>query len=144
MSLQLPYFVPVESLLESLLNASLQLVLEVPFPLSYLLELPLSYLLEDVDVPLDVPLPFSNLLESFPFSNLLVPFPFSNLLVPLSYLDEAAESNLEILSPLSVLAVLTGLLLYLGREELESEDVKDVLQLGVEEDAPPPPYLLEL
>ena len=128
--------------MESLLNASLQLVLVVPFPLSYLLEVPLSYLLEVVDVPLEVPFPFSNLVDSFPFSNLLVPFPFSNLFVPLSYL--AAESNLETLSPLSVLAVLTGLLLYLGRDELESEDVSEVLQLGVDDDVPDPPYLLEL
>ena len=42
--------------------------------------------------------------------------------------------NLDNLSPtaLSVLAVLTGLLLlYFGNEELESEEVRLVLQLGV-------------
>ena len=42
------------------------------------------------------------------------------------------ESNLDILSvPPSELAVLTGLLLYLGSEELLSLLVKLVLQLGV-------------
>ena len=111
LSLQLPYLL-VELLLESslLLNASLQLDLTEPFS------------------NLDVPFPFSApyLLELVPFSvpNLLELFPFSYLL--------EAVSNLEILSPLSVLAVLTGLLLvYLGTDELESL-VRLLLQLGLE------------
>ena len=113
LSLQLPYLL-VELLLESslLLNASLQLDLTEPFS------------------NLDVPFPFSvpYLLELVPFSvpNLLELFPFSYLL--------EAVSNLETLSPLSVLAVLTGLLLvYLGRDELESLlEVRLLLQLGLE------------
>ena len=131
LSLQLPYLVvplvPLVAFSLSLLNASLQLLLtdplsnlDVPLPFSNLLELPLT------------PDPFSNLLPDPPLSYLLEPA------VPLeSYLLEpaAAASNLDNLSPtaLSVLAVLTGLLLlYLGKEELESEEVKLVLQLGVE------------
>ena len=93
-----------------MLNASLQLDLTEPFS------------------NLDVPFPFSvpYLLELVPFSvpNLLELFPFSYLL--------EAVSNLETLSPLSVLAVLTGLLLvYLGTDELESL-VRLLLQLGLE------------
>ena len=126
LSLQLPYFVvplvPLVVLSLSLLNASLQLLLTDPLS------------------NLDVPFPFSNLLE-LPFSNLLPDPPLSNLLEPAAPLESnllepaAAASNLDNLSPtaLSVLAVLTGLLLlYFGNEELESEEVKLVLQLGVE------------
>ena len=52
------------------------------------------------------------------------PPPFSNLEPPLSYLAEADWTG-----PDSVLAVLTGRLEYLGREELESEEARLVLQL---------------
>ena len=126
LSLQLPYLVvplvPLVPFSLSLLNASLQLPLTDPLS------------------NLDVPFPFSNLLE-LPLSNLLPDPPLSYLLEPAVPLESnllepaAAASNLDNLSPTapSVLAVLTGLLLlYLGKEELESEEVKLVLQLGVE------------
>ena len=55
--------------------------------------------------------------------------PFSNLEPPPSYLDEDVPfSNREVVPPPSVLAVLTGLLAYLGSEELESEDARLLLQ----------------
>ena len=118
LSLQLPYLVVVELFSLSLLKVSLQLPLTEPF--------------SNLEEPLELLL--SNLLLEFAWSPYLVvedPFsyrePDSNLPVP-----EFEESNLDILSvPPSELAVLTGLLLYFGSEELESLLVRLVLQLGV-------------
>lgn len=152
LSLQLlPYLLVPElelllvSLLLSLLKVSLQLDLtEEPFSnldvplelLSYLLlELPFSYLLEL--------LALSNLLEA-PLSYLVVDDPFSYLLelvvlapalspyLLASNLDSRSEPPTPVDPPTpSELAVLTGRLLYLGSEELESLLARLVLQLGV-------------
>ena len=115
MSRQLPYFVAVELFSLSLLKVSLQLPLTDPFS------------------NLEVPLLLSNLLLE-PLSYRVVEDPFSYR-EPESNLEPVPvfeESNLDILSvPPSELAVLTGLLLYFGSEELLSLLVRLVLQLGV-------------
>ena len=115
LSRQLPYFVAVELFSLSLLNVSLQLPLTDPFS------------------NLEVPLLLSNLLLE-PLSYRVVEDPFSYR-EPESNLEPVPvfeESNLDILSvPPSELAVLTGLLLYFGSEELLSLLVRLVLQLGV-------------
>ena len=117
LSRQLPYFVVVELFSLSLLKVSLQLPLTDPFSN---LEVPLLLLL-------------SNLLLE-PLSYRVVEDPFSYR-EPESNLEPEPvfeESNLDILSvPPSELAVLTGLLLYFGSEELLSLLVRLVLQLGV-------------
>ena len=115
LSRQLPYFVAVELFSLSLLKVSLQLPLTDPFS------------------NLEVPLLLSNLLLE-PLSYRVVEDPFSYR-EPESNLEPVPvfeESNLDILSvPPSELAVLTGLLLYFGSEELLSLLVRLVLQLGV-------------
>ena len=115
LSRQLPYFVAVELFSLSLLKVSLQLPLTDPFS------------------NLEVPLLLSNLLLE-PLSYRVVEDPFSYR-EPESNLDPVPvfeASNLDILSvPPSELAVLTGLLLYFGSEELLSLLVRLVLQLGV-------------
>ena len=115
LSRQLPYFVVVELFSLSLLKVSLQLPLTDPFS------------------NLEVPLLLSNLLLE-PLSYRVVEDPFSYR-EPESNLEPEPvfeESNLDILSvPPSELAVLTGLLLYFGSEELLSLLVRLVLQLGV-------------
>ena len=117
LSRQLPYFVVVELFSLSLLKVSLQLPLTDPFS------------------NLEVPLLLSNLLLE-PLSYRVVEDPFSYR-EPVSNLEPVPEpvfeeSTLDILSvPPSELAVLTGLLLYLGSEELLSLLVRLVLQLGV-------------
>ena len=130
--LRLEYFEVLDSLLLSLLMPEYLDVLDSLLRLEYLLagaselSLQLPYL-----VVVSVSLLNASL-------QLVRPPPDSNLEPPPSYLAEAAWAG-----PASELAVLTGRLEYLGREEAESEEARLVLQLGPELAAPyfPPPEL---